>query len=60
VLRLAEEFGAERVALELLDQGVVVHPGYFYDFEDDRHFVVSLIGSRDELVEAMRRWRARG
>ncbi|GAC1437551.1 MAG: pyridoxal phosphate-dependent aminotransferase [Thermoanaerobaculia bacterium] len=31
------------IALSLLDRGVIVHPGYFYDFDRDGFIVVSLL-----------------
>jgi aspartate/methionine/tyrosine aminotransferase len=43
VLRLPTRLGAEAWALELLERGVVVHPGHFYDFEREAFLVISLI-----------------
>lgn len=43
VLRVPRTRSEEDWALELLRRGVVVHPGHFYDFEDEAHLVVSLI-----------------
>ncbi|MBI3181886.1 MAG: pyridoxal phosphate-dependent aminotransferase [Myxococcales bacterium] len=43
VLRIPAEPGEEKVCLALLDRGVVVHPGFFYDFPRGAHLVVSLI-----------------
>ena len=43
VLRLPATRTAEDWALALLDRGVAVHPGDFYDFERGEHIVVSLL-----------------
>ena len=37
----------ENLALALLDRGVVVQPGYFFDFESEGHIVVSLLTRED-------------
>jgi aspartate/methionine/tyrosine aminotransferase len=43
VLRMPSRRSDEAWALALLERGVVVHPGHFYDFDDEHHLVVSLI-----------------
>ena len=43
VLRLPNVATDEEWALALLEAGVSVHPGYFYDFDGPPHVVVSLI-----------------
>jgi aspartate/methionine/tyrosine aminotransferase len=43
VLRVPATRTDEEWALALLERGVVVHPGHFYDFEAGEHLVVSLI-----------------
>jgi aspartate/methionine/tyrosine aminotransferase len=43
VLRIPRVRTEEAWALELLRRGVVVHPGHFYDIEDEAHLVLSLI-----------------
>ena len=43
VLRLPRRRSEEEWALELIDRGVIVHPGHFYDFELAPVAVVSLI-----------------
>jgi aspartate/methionine/tyrosine aminotransferase len=43
VLRLPRVRSEERWAVDLLERGVIVHPGHFYDFEEEAHLVVSLI-----------------
>ena len=49
VLRLPATRTAEGWALALLDRGVAVHPGDFYDFERGEHLVVSLIAPPGEV-----------
>lgn len=48
----------ERV-LELLDDGVLVQPGYFFDFEQPGHFVVSLLPDPDVFSDGVSRLVAR-
>lgn len=43
VLRAPASRTAEQWALALLDRGVAVHPGDFYDFDRGEHLVVSLV-----------------
>ena len=43
ILRLPSRRSGEAWALELLERGVVVHPGHFYDLPDEATIVVSLI-----------------
>jgi alanine-synthesizing transaminase len=44
VIRVPRVISDEELALRFLEQhGVVVHPGYFFDFEREGHFVVSLL-----------------
>lgn len=46
----------EELALGLLEkQAVYVHPGYFYDFDDDHFLVVSLIVEPAKLEEGLAR-----
>jgi len=45
-----------RRVLELLErEGVVIHPGYFFDFEHEGYWVVSLLPSPVEFKEAIHR-----
>ena len=37
------------------EDGVVVHPGYFFDFEDEGHLVVSLLPTVAVFQEAIGR-----
>jgi len=55
VLRLTDPSGAERLARDLLEADVVIHPGYFYDFADDRYLVMSLIAPPEVVAEGMAR-----
>ncbi len=60
VLRLPEGEDEEDLAQQLLvDDMVVVHPGYFYDFPHGEHLVISLIPRTDEFAEGVRRVAAR-
>ena len=44
VIRVPRIESDEALALRLIDEhGVVIHPGYFFDFETDGHVVVSLL-----------------
>jgi len=43
LLRVGETLDEERLCLDLLTHGVVVQPGFFYDFERNGHLVVSLL-----------------
>jgi alanine-synthesizing transaminase len=43
VLRFPNLQSDEELALELLGRGVLVHPGYFFDFEQEGHVVISLL-----------------
>jgi len=54
VLRLPARHSGEAWALALLERGVVVHPGHFYDL-DGPHLVVGLLQPPDRFDEALRR-----
>jgi aspartate/methionine/tyrosine aminotransferase len=48
--------GEESLVLRLLDEaGVLVHPGYFFDFSEEAFLVLSLLPSPDVFDEAVRR-----
>lgn len=49
VLRIGQARDEEAVCLRLLDDGVLVQPGFFYDFERSGHLVVSLLPRPEEL-----------
>ena len=56
VLRVPRLMTDEELALQFLERhGVVVHPGYFFDFADDGYFVVSLLTKSDIFAEGIRR-----
>ena len=56
VLRLADGVSDEEVALQLLEEdGVHVHPGYFFDFPTGTHLVLSLLTSSEAFREGVAR-----
>jgi alanine-synthesizing transaminase len=56
VLRVPVTRSDEELAIELLNyQGVLVHPGHFYDFPQDGYLVVSLITPEQDFAEGVRR-----
>ena len=58
ILRLPATRGEEEWGLDLLEAGVLVQPGYFYDFENEPYAVVSLLTPADMFQEGVRRIRA--
>jgi hypothetical protein len=43
-------------AVRLLEEGgVLVHPGFFFDFQEEGHFVVSLLLHPEKFAEGVRR-----
>jgi aspartate/methionine/tyrosine aminotransferase len=59
VLRVRETLDEEALCLDLLDDGVVVQPGFFYDFERSGHLVVSLLPEPAVFAEGLARLAAR-
>jgi aspartate/methionine/tyrosine aminotransferase len=60
VLRIPSPNGEEQVVLELLEEdGVLVHPGYFFDFAHESFVVVSLLPTPQVFDEGVRRLLAR-
>ncbi len=56
VLKLPSICSDEDWAVKLLSQdGVLVHPGHFYDFPSDSHLVVSLLPKPDIFREGIRK-----
>ena len=55
VLRVPRVKSDEDLALTLLERGVIVHPGYFFDFESDGFLVVSLLTEPAAFAEGVRR-----
>jgi aspartate/methionine/tyrosine aminotransferase len=60
VLRVPATRPEEEWALTLLEEdGVYVHPGYFFDFESEAFLVVSLLPPEELFREGLRRLLAR-
>jgi aspartate/methionine/tyrosine aminotransferase len=56
VLRICHPRSDEELALELLErQGVLVHPGYFFDFATDDFLVLSLLSEPELFAEGIGR-----
>lgn len=56
VLRFCRPQSDEELAVEMLDRaGVLVHPGYFFDFATDDFLVLSLLPEPVRFEEAVRR-----
>jgi aspartate/methionine/tyrosine aminotransferase len=53
VVRVPATRSDEELALELLEDGVYVHPGHFYDFPGDGYVVVSLITPERDFAEGL-------
>jgi alanine-synthesizing transaminase len=45
----------EELVLHLLDQGVLVHPGYFYGYEHGTHLMISCLTEPTDLIEGIGR-----
>ena len=60
VLKVPERVSDEEWAVALLaEEGVLVHPGHFYDFPGDGHLVISLLTDEPAFREAIGRILAR-
>lgn len=56
VIRVPRIDSEDTLALRLIEEhGVVVHPGYFFDFETEGHVVVSLLTGPDIFEEGITR-----
>lgn len=53
ILRVPLFESEERLIVDLIDAGVVVHPGYFYDFHGEGRVVVSLLTREEEMKSGM-------
>ena len=53
ILSVPRSRSEEEWALRLLDAGVLVHPGYFFDFPSGAHLVVSLLPDPDEFARGV-------
>jgi aspartate/methionine/tyrosine aminotransferase len=58
ILRVPGAEGEEDLALRLLEAGVLVHPGYFFDFPCGSHLVLSLLPAPSEFARGMEMLRA--
>ncbi|HZR10551.1 MAG TPA: pyridoxal phosphate-dependent aminotransferase [Myxococcales bacterium] len=54
VLSVPRSRGEEAWALALLDAGVLVHPGYFFDFPEGAHLVLSLLPEPEAFARGVR------
>jgi hypothetical protein len=52
VIRVPRVMSDDELAIALLDRGVIVQPGYFFDFDQEGFFVVSLLTQTDVFREA--------
>ncbi|MES1244597.1 MAG: pyridoxal phosphate-dependent aminotransferase [Acidobacteriota bacterium] len=55
VLRVCDPRPDEELALAALDAGVLVHPGYFFDFATDDFLVLSLLPGPDRFADGVTR-----
>ena len=55
VIRLPRVMSDDDLALALLDRGVVVQPGYFFDFTAEGYIVVSLLTNEEIFQEGISR-----
>ncbi|HEX8154237.1 MAG TPA: aminotransferase class I/II-fold pyridoxal phosphate-dependent enzyme, partial [Thermoanaerobaculia bacterium] len=55
VIRVPRVMPDEELALSLLEKGVVVQPGYFFDFATDGYIVVSLLTDPATFAHGIRR-----
>ncbi len=56
VLRVPSTRTEEDLVIDLLERdGVLVHPGFFFDFEQEAYLVVSLLPQEDVFAEGVRR-----
>jgi len=59
VVRVPQHPGEEERCLALLERGVAVHPGFFYDFPSGAHLVLSLLPEPRVFLEGVTRATAR-
>ncbi len=59
LLRLPRVRSEEEWVLQLLDDGVLVHPGFFFDLPEEAYLMVSLLAEEAQLDEGVRRIVAR-
>lgn len=56
VVRVPRVMTDEELALLLLERGVVVQPGFFFDFEQEGYVVLSLLTREDVFAEGVERF----
>jgi DNA-binding transcriptional MocR family regulator len=59
VLQIGQRWDEEALCLALLEDGVAVQPGFFYDFERPAHLVLSLLPEPAVFTEGLARVAAR-
>jgi alanine-synthesizing transaminase len=55
VVRIGAAMDEEALCLDLLEDGVAVHPGFFFDFESPGYLVISLLPRPGEFAEGIAR-----
>ena len=55
VIEIADALDEESTSLALLDRGVLVHPGYFFDYPQQGHLVFSLLPPPELFAEGAQR-----
>ena len=56
ILRISENVDEEKLAFDLLDkQNVYIHPGYYFDFEEEGCIIVSLLTQQNTIKEGITR-----
>ncbi|HLX13495.1 MAG TPA: pyridoxal phosphate-dependent aminotransferase [Bacteroidota bacterium] len=56
IIRVPRTMSDEDRCLKLLnDSGVIIHPGYYYDFDEEGYLVVSLLGEEKIFGEGVKR-----
>jgi aspartate/methionine/tyrosine aminotransferase len=55
ILRVPATKSDEDLAIDLINRGVLVHPGHFYDFPNEGFLIVSLITPEAEFREGIQR-----
>ncbi|MGA9524530.1 MAG: pyridoxal phosphate-dependent aminotransferase [Myxococcaceae bacterium] len=55
LIRVPARFDEEALCLQLLDEGVIVQPGYFFDFPEGRWIVLSLLPEERVFAEGIAR-----
>ncbi|HUK66669.1 MAG TPA: pyridoxal phosphate-dependent aminotransferase [Anaeromyxobacteraceae bacterium] len=53
VVRMGEAEDEGQVCLDLAEEGVIVHPGFFFDFERSGHLVLSLLPEPGEFARGV-------